>query len=56
MKIEVTPESALRVIRTWAAVQLEYPTRNILSPESVIAICDEALGKPNIESSKREKE
>lgn len=44
MSAPVTPETALKIIRTWAAVERDHPEVDVLVPEHVIKLCDEALG------------
>ena len=44
MSAPVTPRVALRVIRKWAALEREHPELNVLEPENVLKLCDEALG------------
>jgi hypothetical protein len=37
-------QTALQVIRTWAAFEREHPEMHVLVPEHVLKLCDEALG------------
>lgn len=43
-KKTLMPETALKIIRTWAELELDNPEVDVLVPEHVIELCDEALG------------
>ena len=44
MSAPVTMQTALQIIRTWAAFERDHPEMHVLVPEHVLKICDEALG------------
>lgn len=43
MRAPVTQQVALQVIRTWAAFERDHPEADVLVPEHVLELCDEAL-------------
>jgi hypothetical protein len=40
----VTQQVALQIIRTWAAFERDHPGTDVLVPDHVLKLCDEALG------------
>jgi hypothetical protein len=40
----VTMQTALQIIRTWAAFERDHPGTDVLVPDHVLKLCDEALG------------
>ena len=44
MTAPVTQQVALQVIRTWAAFERDHPGMDVLVPDHVLKLCDEALG------------
>ena len=44
MGAPVTQQVALQVIRTWAAFERDHPGVDVLVPDHVLKLCDDALG------------
>ena len=44
MSAPVTMQTALQIIRTWAAFERDHPEIDVLVPAHVLKLCDEALG------------